>query len=150
RVQCKHAVATIICAQLRLREQGRTGSPDWESLLTPLVRGAGRGGSAPLQAPWRLGLQVGLQAGSGGTEESTQVTLVPVREGTGRPWVRQGVSCRDLVSSYRVHEVDPGQRAALVPLHTISQGPVRFQGAVPELVLGDLGRLAWSALAGVV
>ncbi|WP_134772929.1 DEAD/DEAH box helicase [Ornithinimicrobium flavum] len=150
RIQCKHAVATIICAQLRLREQGRTGPPDWESLLTPLVRGADRGPSASLQAPWRLGLQVGLQGGLGGVEESMRVTLVPVREGTGRPWVRQGVSWRDLVSSYRVHEVDPAQRAALVPLHTISQGPVRFQGAVPELVLGDLGRLAWPALAGVV
>ena len=150
RVQCKHAVATIICAQLRLREQGRSGPLDWESVLAPLVRSTGRGGSVEVQAPWQLGLQVGLQPGVGGAEEGTRVTLVPVREGTGRPWVRQGVSWRDLASSYHVHEVDAGQRAALVPLYTVSQGPVRYQGAVPELVLGDLGPLAWAALAGVV
>ena len=144
---CKHAVAVLLTAQARLRT-GSCSAPGWETALAPLVRPAP--GTGP--APHRLGLQVSLTRGPGGREESTRVTLAPVRPGRSKPWVGQGVGWDDLTNRWSTTEVDPGHRALLGQLAALgrSSGFGYYYSSAKELPLGDIGAVAWPVLAQVV
>ncbi|WP_131104260.1 DEAD/DEAH box helicase [Ornithinimicrobium sufpigmenti] len=147
RVMCKHAVATIVATRTRLRVDHAPQS--WESVLRPLVETAGRRAPStpPQPALSRLGLEVSLAPGSGGTDgETTSVQLTPVREGVSKPWIRRGAAWRDLASTYSSPEVLPAHREAVVALYRMTHGVHHFYGGA-ELALGGLGALAWAALA---
>ena len=152
-VDCKHAVAVLLVAARRLREQGAdTDRHDWERALAPVVRapaaGGGGDGEGPKDATHRLGLELSLPSGRDVWDQAPRLVVRPVRRslrGGGR-WARSGVTWRDLSSPWASPGVEPVHRAAVSQLHVAAQGLSYRHYSATELSLGDVGPLAWPVL----
>ena len=149
-VDCKHAVAVLLVAARRLREQGGdTARHDWERALAPVVRSPAEGqGDGADDVRHRLGLELSLPAGGDVWDQAPRLVVRPVRRslrGGGR-WARSGVTWRDLSSPWASPGVEPVHRAAVSQLHVAAQGLSYRHYSATELSLGDVGPLAWPVL----
>ncbi|HSP60860.1 MAG TPA: DEAD/DEAH box helicase [Ornithinimicrobium sp.] len=152
-VDCKHAVAVLLVAARRLREQGAdTSTHDWERALAAVVRTPAPGdrgaGGEEEGTTHRLGLELSLPDGPDAWDQGPRLVVRPVRRslrGGGR-WARGGVTWRDLSSPWASPGVDPVQRAAVSQLHAAAQSLSYRHFSATELSLGDMGPLAWPVL----
>ncbi|HET8930621.1 MAG TPA: SWIM zinc finger family protein, partial [Acidimicrobiales bacterium] len=142
---CKHAVATILTAQIEAVGDGDGGAPEsgpsWRDVLGDLAEGtdvavAGR------HAPLALQLSVAAPRTTYFDPDPTpQLSARPMRLGKRDKWIKTGASWRDLYYAANSPEFDPIQVAALRALWNASPrhsyypdtGPMSFSRFGPEL-----------------
>ena len=91
---CKHAAAVLIVARGSLATAAQSARPEWEQLVTRLVRET----PAPGRAPAEVGLELMVDADRiyGEFQSAPRLLMRPVRRGARDRWVYSGVGWSDL------------------------------------------------------
>ncbi|HLZ36926.1 MAG TPA: DEAD/DEAH box helicase [Mycobacteriales bacterium] len=153
---CKHAAALLVAARDGRRRGAVTASaPDWERLLTPVVRPeAAQAATVPIALQFEVGERdesSPYTIGRTTTLPSRRVRLRPVVLGSTGRWVRTGVSWSQLrfEQGRSVHRAD--QTAALREFVLVRDASTRagyggYAGYSDALYLDELGPSLWRLL----
>ncbi|MDQ3359184.1 MAG: DEAD/DEAH box helicase [Actinomycetota bacterium] len=151
-IDCKHTAAVLITARKALHATGAPAPAPvsepalWERALAPLVQPAGQYAELP-----GLALQLTLTSvpAPGRRTPVRKIGLRPLRQGKGKPWVKQGANWQDFAYSYFGRDqLRPDQRAVVTEMLALQRtSPTGYYGYGPTTVhLDDLGPGVWALL----
>ncbi|MFT4167032.1 MAG: DEAD/DEAH box helicase [Microlunatus sp.] len=140
----KHAAAVLIVARSSLGTAAQATRPEWEQLVTRLVREA----PPPNLAPAEIGLElmVDTERSYGEFQSAPRLLMRPVRRGARARWVYSGVSWSDL--DYSSDAWSDDARELLLQVRAAAGPAARFSSPRSAwLALDDASTLIWWLLA---
>lgn len=147
---CKHTAAVLLTAKAALMPGRAPRVQPWEQVLAPLVQAAPGGAPAETGLP-ALALEVSLVTSPSPTRGALlrKVRVRPLREGKGKPWVKQGANWSDLTNTWGGPKLRADHRAVVADLLTLYRAavPGSYYGyGNPDIHLDDLGSAVWPLL----
>lgn len=141
-VDCKHVAAVLIAAREDLLS-ATPAAPAWERLLGDVVEDV----AAEQETGKPVGLQFepSLEPGAPGHPPVLRVRLRPVVPGKKSPWVRTGVSWRDLAYPWGGRNQMASHREALGDLYEAYQ-PSGYYYGEQAVYLDEFGPALWPLL----
>ncbi len=148
--ECKHVAAVLATAAAAREslEAGGPATPDWETVLRPMLDEAAARQPATLPGSRPLGLVVDLVTRPGPRRLPEQrVSIEATRQLVTGSWAKR-LAWNELADPQR-HPAPAGQREALQALHRLgtSHLPVYSQLSATELYLDTMGVDVWPILA---
>ena len=141
---CKHAAAVLIVARASLGTAAQATRPEWEQLVTRMVRET----PVPSPAVAEVGLELAVDAGRvyGEFTSAPRLLMRPVRRGNRDRWVYSGVSWSDL--DYPSDAWSDDVRELLLQLRAAAGSAARFSSPRSAwLALDDASTMIWWLLA---
>ena len=141
---CKHAAAVLIVARASLGTAAQATRPEWEQLVTRMVRET----PVPSPAVAEVGLELAVDAGRvyGEFTSAPRLLIRPVRRGNRDRWVYSGVSWSDL--DYPSDAWSDDVRELLLQLRAAAGSAARFSSPRSAwLALDDASTMIWWLLA---
>lgn len=141
---CKHAAAVLIVARSTLASAAASSWPEWEQLVTRLVREA----PPPNPVPTEVGLELMVDAerSYGEFQSAPRLLMRPVRRGARDRWVYSGVAWSDL--DYASDAWSDDVRELLLQLRAAAGSAARFSSPRSAwLALDEASTMVWWLLA---
>src|SRR5690606_6182501 len=126
-VDCKHAAATILHAQVITPPNGpwtaqrptstppARAVPTWETLLAPVAAEVDPPPSDPATVPLALHLDASRNTSRYGGG-AFRLRMRPLMRGASGAWIKTGISWSELQHGYPSRRIDPAQRGAMAAL----------------------------------